>query len=375
MRKKTGIALIVSLCTVSLAACGEDASANTAPETVTQDAVAESTVQDSQPVSDTQTNVDISNYVYYSTAGDEFVAPKEKAIEGIPYELTEEEKNALIPESDIYVICATEIKDNEFIIEGEKLSFSVVESVSFNDEGRYDVGYLINSFDDEETALEVFDSVANSDDDSTEYKLDGRKLITISRVTSGNGAEIDNYVKQCIDMEYDYIVACDSGKLTGDLRDRTVALFNGEETTSAADNTTDETESNEQIAASDTGSDSNGSTTDSDNTGNAGSSTAAEDILANGVGKYTAANGDYIELIKRSDGTYYLKINLITSRSDMATDTFILSNPKNNSNGMLSYSNYTEFGFDCQVMVGNNTIDLNMGGDANFSALNETFTK
>ena len=127
--------------------------------------------------------------------------------------------------------------------------------------------------------------------------------------------------------------------------------------------------------ASDTGSNANGSTTNSGDAGNAGSSASAEDILANGVGKYTASNGDYIEVTKRSDGTYYLKINLISSRSDMATDIFILSNATNNSNGTLSYSNYTEFGFDCQVTIGNNKIDLNMGGDANFSALNESFAK
>ncbi len=251
MKKRISISLVIVLCTRSRAACGDDTAANSTSETATESTVTENSTQDSAPVSNVISDVDISDYVYYSTAGEEFVAPKEKAIEGIPYELTEEEKTALIPESDIYVT-TDEVKDYEYLIEGEKINYFAVASCSFTDEGKYDNGYAIYIFENEAIAARSYEVLSASNSDSVMYELNGKKIIQKSSISTGD--EIDVFVSQCIDADYSYIVACDSGRLTGDIRARAVALFTREGTTIVADGNNDE--SGDQIAVSDTGAES-----------------------------------------------------------------------------------------------------------------------
>jgi len=254
---KRYLALVVIVNTMVLSACGGTGSdqqtlEQRSEEATTADGQQESNSQDSAPVSNVISDVDISDYVYYSTAGEEFVAPKEKAIEGIPYELTEEEKTALIPESDIYVITADEVKDYEYLIEGEKINYFAVASCSFTDEGKYDNGYAIYIFENEAIAARSYEVLSASNSDSVMYELNGKKIIQKSSISTGD--EIDVFVSQCIDADYSYIVACDSGRLTGDIRARAVALFTREGTAIVADGNNDE--SGDQIAVSDTGAES-----------------------------------------------------------------------------------------------------------------------
>ena len=307
MKKRISISLVIVLCTMSLAACGEDTAANSTPETATESTVTENSTQDSAPVSNVISDVDISDYVYYSTAGDEFVAPKENAIEGIPYELTDEEKKILIPDSDVYVITADEVKDYEYIIEGEKITYFAAASCSFTDEGKYDKDCTIFFFEDDIIAAKAYDVLSASASDSVKYELDGRKVI---QSRSFSGCEwIDEYVSLCIDGGFSYIVACDSGRLTGDVRARAVALFDREDTVSVADSND---KPDDQIVVADTNDNSdlslngtqNGNGGEGTNTG--GHSQTNTDSAVNAL--LSQAAGDYgsFKLVDYGNGTYAL---------------------------------------------------------------------
>ena len=52
MRKYISIVLVLTLCIMSLTACGEDSSANTTPESIVENTVQESNSQDSEHASD-----------------------------------------------------------------------------------------------------------------------------------------------------------------------------------------------------------------------------------------------------------------------------------------------------------------------------------
>ena len=326
MRKYISIVLVLTLCIMSLTACGEDSSENTTPESNVENTVQESNSQDSEHASDALPD-DSQATVAVNDSGNTL-------------------PDGLI---DIYV------QDNnhaDFVF--HNIAGDDIKAVNYNIDDKFEVS--INDWGSGyQAGIWKLEGDQANLSDSAQWEVVGTDIVI--HADASNVPEVDfSAISGIWSMYYEktdgttqwYDYSWDAVAQTGE--------YNSE-------------------VASDTGSNANGSTTNSDDAGNAGSSASAEDILANGVGKYTASNGDYIEVTKRSDGTYYLKINLISSRSDMATDTFNLSNATNNSNGTLSYSNYTEFGFDCQVTIGNNKIDLNMGGDANFSALNESFAK
>ena len=318
MKKRISISLVIVLCTMSLAACGEDTAANSTSETATESTVTENSTQDSAPVSNVISDVDISDYVYYSTAGDEFVAPKENAIEGIPYELTDEEKKILIPDSDVYVITADEVKDYEYIIEGEKITYFAAASCSFTDEGKYVKDCTIFFFEDDIIAAKAYDILSASASDSVKYELDGRKVI---QSRSFSGCEwIDEYVSLCIDGGFSYIVACDSGRLTGDVRARAVALFDREDTVSVADSND---KPDDQIVVADTNDNSdlslngtqNGNGGEETNTGGhsqTNTDSAVNALLSQAAGHYMQGDsygldhGGSLDLIDNGDGTFTL---------------------------------------------------------------------
>ncbi|MBR1860553.1 MAG: hypothetical protein IJ796_01630 [Lachnospiraceae bacterium] len=324
MRKYISIVLVLTLCIMSLTACGEDSSANTTPESNVENTVQESNSQDSEHASDALPD-DSQATVAVNDSGN------------------------TIPDG-LIGIYVRDGKHADFVFHGVE----GIASVDIYIDDSYSV-FIWDSGSEYQAGIQKKEDNSIKVVESSAFDIINDDIVIHADATSVSDIDFANIsgvleMNYCTtDDEYSfYEYKWDAVAQTGE--------YNSE-------------------VASDTGSNANGSTTNSGDAGNAGSSASAEDILANGVGKYTASNGDYIEVTKRSDGTYYLKINLISSRSDMATDTFNLSNATNNSNGTLSYSNYTEFGFDCQVTIGNNKIDLNMGGDANFSALNESFAK
>ena len=324
MKKRISISLVIVLCTMSLAACGEDTAANSTPETATESTVTENSTQDSEHASDALPD-DSQATVAVNDSGN------------------------TIPDG-LIGIYVRDGKHADFVFHGVE----GIASVDIYIDDSYSV-FIWDSGSEYQAGIQKKEDNSIKVVESSAFDIINDDIVIHADATSVSDIDFANIsgvleMNYCTtDDEYSfYEYKWDAVAQTGE--------YNSE-------------------VASDTGSNANGSTTNSGDAGNAGSSVSAEDILANGVGKYTASNGDYIEVTKRSDGTYYLKINLISSRSDMATDTFNLSNATNNSNGTLSYSNYTEFGFDCQVTIGNNKIDLNMGGDANFSALNESFAK
>ena len=324
MKKRISISLVIVLCTMSLAACGEDTAANSTPETATESTVTKNSTQDSEHASDALPD-DSQATVAVNDSGN------------------------TIPDG-LIGIYVRDGKHADFVFHGVE----GIASVDIYIDDSYSV-FIWDSGSEYQAGIQKKEDNSIKVVESSAFDIINDDIVIHADATSVSDIDFANIsgvleMNYCTtDDEYSfYEYKWDAVAQTGE--------YNSE-------------------VASDTGSNANGSTTNSGDAGNAGSSASAEDILANGVGKYTASNGDYIEVTKRSDGTYYLKINLISSRSDMATDTFNLSNATNNSNGTLSYSNYTEFGFDCQVTIGNNKIDLNMGGDANFSALNESFAK
>ncbi len=229
MRKKVRVMALCVICamlgSLVLSACGNNGTA-TSEEPAKAEEKQVTDVTESSDNAKAVENVDISGFICYSTAGDEYVTSVEKALEGIPYDLSDKDREQIRPSGDVYAVFATKVSGDEYTIEGRSLTYSLAAGATFTDKGEYSELTAVYIFDDESTAQDSFNAMKKAND-AVNYSIDGNKVFGKMTSFSEGAATFSNLLESAILGEYEYASISDSGKLTGEDRDKALAIVGG----------------------------------------------------------------------------------------------------------------------------------------------------